>query len=51
MLLSQKSRKNNPEFDPLLLGTGWTVDDLKKPQILLESTAGETQDGASMLGK
>jgi dihydroxy-acid dehydratase len=46
MLPSQKSRKKNPEFDPLLLGTGWTVEDLSKPQILLESTAGESHPGS-----
>jgi len=37
----EKSKKN-PEFDPLLLGTGWTAEDLKKPQVLLESTAGDS---------
>ena len=31
MLQSQKSRKENPEIDPLLLGSGWTPEDLGKP--------------------
>ena len=30
MLQSQKSRKENPEIDPLLLGSGWTPEDLGK---------------------
>jgi dihydroxy-acid dehydratase len=49
MLPSQKSRKNNPEFDPLLLGAGWTAEDLKKPQVLLESTAGDSHPGSRHL--
>ena len=51
MLPSQKSRKKNPEFDPLLLGAGWTVEDLNKPQILLESTAGDSHPGSRHLGQ
>jgi dihydroxy-acid dehydratase len=49
MMPSQKSRKKNPEFDPLLLGAGWTVEDLNKPQILLESTAGDSHPGSRHL--
>ena len=48
---SQKNRLNNPEVDPLLIGSGWTVDDLEKPQILLESTAGDSHPGSRHLGQ
>jgi dihydroxy-acid dehydratase len=46
---SQKNRRDNPEVDPLLIGTGWTQDDLVKPQILLESTAGASHPGSRHL--
>ena len=46
---SQKNRRNNPEVDPLLIGTGWAQDDLEKPQILLESTAGDSHPGSRHL--
>jgi dihydroxy-acid dehydratase len=46
---SQKNRRDNPEVDPLLIGTGWTQDDLVKPQILLESTAGDSHPGSRHL--
>ena len=34
-LTSQKMRKLAPELDPLRLGTGWTPDELSKPQIIV----------------
>lgn len=37
-LTSQKLRKIAPELDPLRLGTGWKLEDLSKPQIMIEST-------------
>ena len=37
-LHSQEVRKLAPENDPLKIGMGWTVEDLEKPQILVEST-------------
>jgi len=36
----QKIKNVAPEVEPLLYGAGWTVDDFKKPQILIESTYG-----------
>ena len=36
-LTSQKLRKIAPELDPLRLGTGWKLEDLSKPQIIIES--------------
>ena len=49
MFASQKNRFRNPEVDPLLIGTGWTREDLEKPQILLESTAGDSHPGSRHL--
>ena len=37
-LRSQAVRKLAPENDPLKIGMGWKVDDLAKPQIMVEST-------------
>ncbi len=36
--ISRKAREKSPEMDPLRLGTGWTREDLEKPQIMIEST-------------
>ena len=41
-LRSQKVRVLAPENDPLKIGMGWTVRDLGKPQILVESTFGDS---------
>lgn len=46
MLISQKMRKISPEMDSLRLGTGWTVDDLEKPQIYVASTCGDSHPGS-----
>ena len=35
-LRSQELRKIAPELDPLRLGTGWKLEDLSKPQIMIE---------------
>jgi dihydroxy-acid dehydratase len=48
---SQRSRQLNPECDPLLLGTGWTPEDLARPQILLESTFGDSHPGSRHLNR
>ena len=45
-LNSQVMRTLSPEMDPLRLGTGWTRQDLGKPQILIESTAGDSHPGS-----
>lgn len=34
-LRSQKLREIAPELDPLHLGTGWKLEDLSKPQIII----------------
>lgn len=46
MLVSQQIRKIAPELDPLRIGTGWKVDDLAKPQIMIESTYGDSHPGS-----
>lgn len=48
-LTSQKMRKLAPELDPLRIGTGWKSEDLSKPQILIESTAGDSHPGSGHL--
>jgi len=48
-LNSQKVRKLAPENDPLKIGMGWTVADLDKPQILVESTFGDSHPGSAHL--
>ena len=50
-LRSQKMRRLAPEMDPLRLGTGWTEEDLAKPQILIESTSGDSHPGSVHLGR
>ena len=51
MLVSQKMRQLAPELDPLRLGTGWTQEDLGKPQIFVESTFGDSHPGSGHLDK
>lgn len=49
MLTSQKIRALAPEQDPLRMGMGWTVEDLSKPQIMIESTFGDSHPGSAHL--
>ena len=42
MLKSQQVRSLSPEMDPLRMGMGWKVEDLAKPQIMVESTYGNS---------
>ncbi|WP_319371093.1 dihydroxy-acid dehydratase [uncultured Ilyobacter sp.] len=51
MLISQKLRKKAPEMDPLRIGMGWSVEDLSKPQIIVESTYGDSHPGSAHLDK
>ena len=41
-LRSQEVRTLAPENDPLKMGMGWKVEDLSKPQIMVESTFGDS---------
>lgn len=45
-LRSQKYRVLSPELDPLRLGSGWTVDDLSKPQVIIKGTFGDSHPGS-----
>ena len=49
-LRSQAVRKLAPENDPLKIGMGWKVDDLAKPQIMVESTFGDSHPGSAHPG-
>jgi dihydroxy-acid dehydratase len=49
ILHSQKIRALAPESDPLKLGMGWTKADLSKPQIMVESTFGDSHPGSAHL--
>ncbi len=48
-MISQDVRKIAPEMDPLRMGMGWKVEDLSKPQILIESTFGDSHPGSAHL--
>lgn len=48
-LKSQEIRAIAPEMDPLRMGMGWKVEDLDKPQILVESTFGDSHPGSAHL--
>ena len=48
-LISQKMRTLAPELDPLRIGTGWKPEDLAKPQVIIESTAGDSHPGSGHL--
>ena len=49
MLKSQEMRRLAPEMDPLRLGSGWMPEDLGKPQVLIESTFGDSHPGSAHL--
>lgn len=51
ILKSEKIRLLSPEMDSLRLGMGWSEDDLEKPQILIESTYGQSHPGSAHLDK
>lgn len=48
-MISQDVRKIAPEMDPLRMGMGWKVEDLSKPQIIIESTFGDSHPGSAHL--
>ncbi|GAA0742628.1 dihydroxy-acid dehydratase [Clostridium oceanicum] len=50
-MISQDIRKIAPEMDPLRRGMGWSVEDLSKPQIIVESTFGDSHPGSAHLMK
>ncbi|MCI8705976.1 MAG: dihydroxy-acid dehydratase [Lachnospiraceae bacterium] len=48
-LRSQEMRRLAPELDPLRIGTGWKPEDLLKPQVMIESTYGDSHPGSGHL--
>ena len=48
-MISQDIRKIAPEMDPLRRGMGWSSEDLSKPQIIVESTFGDSHPGSAHL--
>lgn len=48
-MISQDIRKIAPEQDPLRMGMGWKAEDLEKPQIMIESTFGDSHPGSAHL--
>lgn len=46
---SQQLRKLAPELDSLRLGSGWKIDELSKPQIIVESSYGHSHPGSAHL--
>ena len=48
---SQQLRKLAPELDSLRLGRGWKIDELSKPQIIVESSYGHSHPGSAHLDK
>ena len=51
MLRSEEVRKLAPEMDPLRMGMGWKVSDLSKPQIMVESSYGDSHPGSAHLNQ
>lgn len=51
VLNSQKVRELAPEMDSLKMGMGWNEEDLSKPQIIIESTYGDSHPGSAHLNK
>ncbi|ABR47474.1 Dihydroxy-acid dehydratase [Alkaliphilus metalliredigens QYMF] len=49
MLRSQEVRNKAPEMDSLKMGMGWKVEELSKPQIIIESTFGHSHPGSAHL--
>lgn len=49
MYTSEKIRELAPEIDCLRIGMGWSVDDLAKLQIMVESTYGDSHPGSAHL--
>lgn len=48
---SQQLRKVAPELDALRLGSGWSIEDLEKPQIIIESSYSHSHPGSAHLNR
>jgi len=51
MLRSQKMRSVAAESDALKIGTGWTIEELNKAQVMIQSSVGESHPGSVHLGE
>lgn len=51
MYKSQRLARVAPEIGALRLGMGWSPEDLEKPQVLVESTAGSSHPGSIHLDR
>jgi len=49
MLRSQEIRAKAPEIDSLRIGSGWKIEDLEKPQIIIQSSFGHSHPGSAHL--
>ena len=48
---SKRERRYWAQFDALEMGTGWTSDDITKPQIMVESVWGDSHPGSYHLNQ
>lgn len=48
---SQQLRRIAPELDSLRLGSGWSIEDLNKPQVIVESSYGHSHPGSAHLNR
>ena len=48
---SKKERRSWAQFDALEMGTGWDTEDIKKPQIMVESVYGDSHPGSYHLNQ
>lgn len=51
MLRSQEMRGIAAEIDSLKIGAGWTIEELDKPQVMIQSSVGESHPGSVHLGE
>ncbi|WHH59392.1 dihydroxy-acid dehydratase [Petroclostridium sp. X23] len=51
MLKSQRMRSVAAEMDSLKLGAGWTVEELNRPQVMVQSSWGDSHPGSVHLGR
>ena len=50
-MISQTLRQLAPELDSLRLGSGWKIEELSKPQIIVESSYGHSHPGSAHLNQ
>ena len=50
-LRSQQTRELAPEADSLRIGMGWSVNELELPQVMVESSFGDSHPGSAHLDR